>query len=412
MNTKSSKIKYFEKAGIIYVMEQAAKYGFTYGSEDWFNLGQGAAEAGEIDGNLKRLTNIKINEVDQGYAPVSGRKELRRKIAGMYNDLFREGGEKYSFENVGVTGGGRVALSRVIVSLENIKLGYFVPDYSSYEGLLEGFHNITPCPIFLSEEENFKIDVELIKAEVKKQKLDALIFSNPSNPTGNLLSDDDLKSLIDFAREENIILIIDEFYFNYIYDEEKSFVSASEYIEDIENDPVVIISGLSKAWRYSGFRVCWTLASTANTDNFSSVGSFLDGGANNPLQKAAEGIISSEAILQESKAIQKVFKEKRDYIITRLEKNGIKIVGESKAAFYVWANLEDLPEKINTGDKFFEACLKEKVIVVPGKFFDLNPGKMRTEKRFENMVRFSYGPEMEVIERGMKAVDRVVKFGK
>ncbi|MDO8259904.1 MAG: aminotransferase class I/II-fold pyridoxal phosphate-dependent enzyme, partial [Candidatus Magasanikbacteria bacterium] len=146
------------------------------------------------------------------------------------------------------------------------------------------------------------------------------------------------------------------------------------------------------------------------TENIAAAGSFLDGGANNPLQKAAEEIISREAIEQETKAIQSTFKPKRDFMIASLEKLGFKIVGEARGAFYIWASVENLDEKINTGDKFFEACLREKVIVVPGKFFDLNPGKVRTEKRFENLVRFSYGPAMKTIEKGMEAVGRVVNL--
>lgn len=401
--------KHFEKAGIIYVMEQAAKQGFTYDNSEWCNLGQGAAEAGEIEGNLARISELRIGELEQGYAPVAGRKKLRENIAGMYNDIFRSKLEnKYAFNNIAVAGGGRTAISRVVSCLQNIKIGYFVPDYSSYEGILAGFNNVEACPIFLRAEDNYKIDVELIKSEIEKQKLGAIIFSNPSNPTGNILMGEDLKNLLDFARQKGILLIIDEFYFNYIYEADRSFVSASEYIEDVDNDNVIIISGLSKSWRYSGFRICWTVGSKDLTENIAAAGSFLDGGANNPLQKASETIISREAIEQETKAIQTTFKPKRDFMIASLEKLGFKIVGEARGAFYVWASVENLTERINTGDKFFEACLQEKVIVVPGKFFDLNPGKFRTEKRFEGLVRFSYGPKMDTIEKGMEAIKGLI----
>ena len=392
-------------------MEQAAKYGFTYDNQGWCNLGQGAAEAGEINGNLDRITELKIGELEQGYAPVAGRKKLRENIAGMYNDLFRAKIEsKYSFENIAVAGGGRVAISRVVACLKNIKIGYFVPDYSSYEGILAGFNNVEACPIFLEAKDNFKIDVELIKTEIKKQNLQAILFSNPSNPTGNVLHGDNLKNLLDFARENKILLIIDEFYFNYIYFDNKDFVSVAEYITDIDTDSVILISGLSKSWRYSGFRICWTVGPRDMTENIAAAGSFLDGGANNPLQKAAEQIISKDAIIQESKAIKNNFLVKRDFVVSSLEKLGLKIVGESNGAFYVWASVENLSEKINTGDKFFEACLQEKVIVVPGKFFDLNPGKTRTEKRFDNLVRFSYGPTLKTIKKGIEAIERVVNL--
>lgn len=393
----------FDKAGIIYVMEEAAKSGFTYDNPDWCNLGQGAAEAGELIGAGERILDIKTNEVTQGYAPVAGRRKLRENVAQVYNSLFRKDlNSQYSFHNITISGGGRVALSRVMASLGDIKIGYLVPDYSSYEGLFKSF-SLDACPIFLSEEDNFKIDVELIKEEIKKQKLQAILFSNPANPTGNFISGEDLAELIKFARENEILLIIDEFYFNFVYSD-KEFISAAEYIEDIETDPVMIISGISKSWRYSGFRIAWTLSSREVASNLSSVGSFLDGGANNPLQVAVEKIVNEDFLRKETKAIQATFRAKRDFMIESLEKLGLEMKSEAGGAFYLWLALDKLPEAIKNSDNFFRACLEEKVIVVPGEFFDLEK-----EERFKNMIRISYGPNIDELRRGIENIKKVLK---
>ena len=60
---------------------------------------------------------------------------------------------------------------------------------------------------------------------------------------------------------------------------------------------------------------------------------------------------------------------------------------------------------------FFEACLKEKVICVPGRFFDVNPGKRRShiKSRLTNFVRFSFGPSMEELERGVEKIKKIIK---
>jgi aspartate/methionine/tyrosine aminotransferase len=73
--------------------------------------------------------------------------------------------------------------------------------------------------------------------------------------------------------------------------------------------------------------------------------------------------------------------------------------------FYVWGCVDKLPPPLNDGMGFFRAALEEKVIVVPGEFFDVNPGKRRHRhaSRFKSYVRFSFGPGMSVME---KAVDR------
>jgi hypothetical protein len=66
------------------------------------------------------------------------------------------------------------------------------------------------------------------------------------------------------------------------------------------------------------------------------------------------------------------------------------------STFYIWLNLGALPEGINDGLNFFQACLKEKVIVVPGIFFDLNPSKRRDlfDSPCHHFVRVSYGPKV------------------
>lgn len=77
-------------------------------------------------------------------------------------------------------------------------------------------------------------------------------------------------------------------------------------------------------------------------------------------------------------------------------------------AFYVWANLSKLPPLLDEGMNFFRECLKEKVIVVPGEFFDVNPGNRRSLMRFKNYCRISFGPEIEKLELGLDAIERVI----
>ena len=78
-------------------------------------------------------------------------------------------------------------------------------------------------------------------------------------------------------------------------------------------------------------------------------------------------------------------------------------------AFYVWANLAKLPKPLDDGMSFFRECLKEKTIIVPGVFFDVNPGNRRATARYKNYCRISYGPELEKVELGLAAFERVIK---
>lgn len=97
-----------------------------------------------------------------------------------------------------------------------------------------------------------------------------------------------------------------------------------------------------------------------------SSGSFLDGGASHPLQCAAIPLLEPKRYRQDVIALQKHFMKKRDYVLDRLAKMGLKVHVPPEATFYIWLDLSKLPEGIRDGMSFFEECLLEKVIVVPG----------------------------------------------
>jgi aspartate/methionine/tyrosine aminotransferase len=139
-----------------------------------------------------------------------------------------------------------------------------------------------------------------------------------------------------------------------------------------------------------------------------SAGSFLDGGANHPFQSVALPLLDPQVAFQETAAIQKHFCQKRDYMLERLQRMGIGVDVEPAGGFYVWANLSDLPEPLNEGMTFFREGLKEKVITVPGIFFDVNPESRRVLARFQNYSRISFGPEMKKLETGLDAIERMI----
>ena len=97
------------------------------------------------------------------------------------------------------------------------------------------------------------------------------------------------------------------------------------------------------------------------------------------------------------------------YMIDRLRSLGIRVDSEPRGAFYVWANLEDLPEPFNEGRSFFEKALSARVITVPGVFFDVNPGRRRRNARYQSYIRFSFGPRMEVLERGLDRLEALLR---
>ena len=341
--------------------------------------------------------------------------ELREAIASLYNNLYRRGmPSKYSAENVCVAGGGRTLLTRAAASLGHINLGHFLPDYTAYEELLDIFKAFTAIPILLEGERGYTFSADELRREILGRGLSALLLSNPCNPTGKLVYGDEMARWVGVARELDCALLIDEFYSHYIYRDglgELPIASAAAHVEDVTRDPVVLFDGLTKNWRYPGWRVTWALGPRSVIEALASAGSFLDGGGSKPLQRAAIPLLAPDYVRKETLAIHQAFREKRDWIVPRLEKLGVKLDAPPDGTFYAWGSVAKLPPPLNDGMGFFRAALEKKVITVPGEFFDVNPGKRRRggASRYRNYVRFSFGPSKESLALGIQRLEELVR---
>jgi aspartate/methionine/tyrosine aminotransferase len=402
------------KTGVIYVTSEAYKLGFSTADPDWCNLGQGQPETGELPGAPARVHSVSIAPDDQEYAPVAGLGELREAVSALYNRLYRKGmASQYTAENVCISGGGRAALTRAAASLGTINLGHFLPDYTAYEELLDIFKAFTSIPILLEGDRGYSFTADDLRREIQGRGLSALLLSNPCNPTGKLVAGEELDRWVHVARELDCTLLLDEFYSHYVYRGRPGQLpveSAARYVKDVDKDPVVIFDGFTKNWRYPGWRITWALAPKQVIERFASAGSFLDGGGSKPLQRAAIPLFDDQYVVAETNAIQTAFRDKRDRMLSRLERLGVRFDRVPDGTFYCWGNVAALPAPLNDGMGFFRAGLGKKVITVPGEFFDVNPGKRRHGRvsRFKDYVRFSFGPSLDVVERAMARLESLV----
>src|SRR5690606_33947468 len=157
-------------------------------------------------------------------------------------------------------------------------------------------------------------------------------------------------------------------------------------------------------------RCTWIVGPRAVIDAVSSTGSFLDGGGSKPLQRSAVPLLSPDLVQAETAAIQTAFRAKKDILKSALEQAGMRLDLDPDGTFYCWAALTALPAPIADGMSFFKAALKEKVICVPGEFFDINSGKRRSGRpsRFRQYARFSFGPEQAAVAEGARRIQRLV----
>ncbi|KAF8623564.1 hypothetical protein AX15_006333 [Amanita polypyramis BW_CC] len=418
--------------GVIYCSERAMANGFSYANAyEWSNLGQGAPEVGPIPNSAPRPESIPAPIDSLEYAPTTGLKQLREAVANLYNHTYRQGkNSQYTFENVCIVPGGRAGLSRVAAVVGDVYCNHQIPDYTAYAQVLSSFKRLIPMPTILEEKHKYRMDIEQAKKDIRNHGISVLIASNPRNPTGQVIKGNDLKELISLSHEGTTI-ILDEvggsisiwlihnpgpkFYSWYIYPEHESdygkSISSAKYIEDVNNDSIIIIDGLTKNWRLPGWRICWVIGPKNLITALSQSGSYLDGGANHPMQLAAVPLLDPAYVALEKVALQRHFKTKRDHVLARLHQLHLDVEVPPNSTFYVWLNLEKLPAPLNNGLTFFEELLKEKAIVIPGIFFDINPAHRRNlfNSPCHHFVRLSFGPSMETLDRGLDAIARVVK---
>jgi len=389
--------------GVIFVVAEAHKRGFWNGNPDWCNLGQGQPEVGEMEGAPPRLSAIEIRPEDHAYGPLEGTDELRELVAAHYNRLYRRGKEsQYTAANVAVASGGRLALTRALAALGPVHCGYQLPDYTAYEDMFNThLARLSAVAVRTRESDGFLLTPELFEQAVAAHGLGAFVVSNPCNPTGNVVEGAELKAIVDAARARGVTLFMDEFYSHFILDGDAP-VSSAAYVGDVNEEPVLVVDGLTKSYRYPGWRVGWVVGPPPLVEAMARTASAIDGGPSRLAQRAALEVLQPERADQETAALRARFRNKRDVMVRRLKEMGIRFAREPASTFYCWASLADLEPPFDDAMEFFWRALDRKVMTVPGKFFDVNPGGFRRgESPYRRWMRFSFGPPMDNMQLGL-----------
>lgn len=410
-------VRYVPYMGVIWTVNEASKLGFYNGHPDWCNVGQGQPEVGTIDGAPDRIKSLKLQPSDAAYGPVGGTLEVREAIADWVNRTYRKGMSQYTAENVSFACGGRLALTRLYsIFKDGARIAYKNPDYTAYEDYLYPLrHNCELIELRAEEKDGFTVPVERFENFMHDVRPNAFVFSNPCNPTGQVIKDEAMDRYIEAARKENCLLGADEFYATFSYNEDGSpaekAVSALPYVKDINRDPVIVFDGLTKGFRYPGWRAGWAIGPKYLIEMINRAASAVDGGPSTMVQRGvieelAEGHAEAELL-----ATRKEFAVKRKMMMEGLAELGIHTpANQPLGTFYLWASIENLPGKLSDADYFFHACLQKKVITVPGHFFDVRPFRVRpTNEPYRHWVRFSYGPNRQTIKTALERIAQVIE---
>ncbi len=317
------------------------------------------------------------------YTPAQGIPELREAVARKFN---KDYGTDYTEENVIITAGAKQAIYLAVQALVNPKEEVLIhtPAWVSYEPIV----NLALAkPVFVKTEENFKLTRESLEKAVT-EKTKALILNYPNNPTGAVMDKKEMKEIIDFCLENDIYIISDEIYDKIVFKEFKSAASLTK-----EKEKIVIVNGFSKTYSMTGFRVGYAIASSEIVKAMTRMLSHSTSCVTSFVQKAAlEALEKCDYFVE---GMVKAFRERRDYMVKRLEEMDIDCV-KPDGTFYAFP---DFSKYERDSLKMADYLLTEaKVAVVPGIAFYA-----------EGYQRLSFATSMENIEEGMNRIENALK---
>ncbi len=291
-------------------------------------------------------------EEQNGYTSHPGIPALRQKIAEQYPHL------NLPMSGVVVTVGSQEAMTAAFLSIVDEGDEVLIPNpgFPAYDACVK-ISQGNPVYYRLPADNDFAFDIEEFKKGITP-KTKAVVVISPSNPTGKIFTQDDLKQIADVLKDTGIYLISDEIYSDLWFTERPH--SASEYY-----DKTIIVSGLSKSLSMTGWRMGWAASSQAEIMRAIHVlHGFLTVCTSTITQKAAllGWTVEAEAAKQYARD---VYKKRGEFLVDLFEKElGLRATSP-EGAFYTMLDVRSLGDDVEIAEK----CLQNRVVTVPGVAF-------------------------------------------
>ncbi len=363
--------------------------------EDVVNFGVGEPDFA-TPAHIVAAAKKAIDEGHTKYTASSGIPELKKAIC---DKLLRDNGLTYEPSQIIVSNGAKHSLFNACSALveEGDEVIIPSPYWLSYPELVKLCGG---TPVFVKAERGngFKITPEQLKAAITP-KTKMFIFNSPSNPTGAVYTESEVRAIGKVCEEAGIFVLADEIYEKLVYTGVKPF-SIANCSEKLKENTIVV-NGVSKTYAMTGWRIGYLAAPKDIAKAIDSFQSHATSNANTIAQYAAlKAIESSE---EEIIKMRNVFAERREKMLERIKTMHEVFCVVPDGAFYVMIVVEGLygrtyrGKKIENSVDFATSLLEtEKVATVPGKAFGA-----------DDCVRLSYSLSMEDM---LKGLDRIEKF--
>ena len=310
---------------------------------------------------IKEAAIAAIRNGQTKYTPAAGTNDVRQAVAYRIKEDF---GVDYDWSSIIVSSGAKACLFAVFSVLINPGDEVILPApfWVSYSAQIKMCGGV-PVSVFAPESQSFKITPEQLEAAIT-DKTKAFVINNPSNPTGMIYNREELLALAEVCVRHDLYIVSDEIYYRLCYDGAE-FVSVASLGEDIKKH-TILINGVSKSYAMTGWRCGYAAFGDKNMAKITA----------NALSQALGGIgtmnqVAMAAALrgpQDSvEVMRRVFQERRDYMVSRINAiEGVSCI-KPNGAFYVMMNIEDQigrtlgGHEIRTASDFSMAFLEKRV---------------------------------------------------
>lgn len=346
--------------------------------------------------NIKEAAIASIRAGQTKYTPASGLPALKKAVCAR---LKADCGIEYEPSQIVIASGAKHSIYVALCCLLNPGDEVLIPapswvTYAEAVCMAGGRPVLVDAP----ESADFKVTAEQLRAAITpSSKL--LILNNPSNPTGMLYDEAELRSLAKVCVDADLYIMADEIYYRLMYDGRK-FTSIASLGNDVK-ERTILINGVSKSYAMTGWRIGYSASTPELAKLMSNYLSHSTSAPSTISQYAAiEALEGDQSSVEE---MRRVFEQRRDYIVNRINSiDGVSCL-KPDGAFYVMVNMTSLKGRtlggrlINDGDDFAMAFLEtENVAVVPCSGFGA-----------PDFLRWTYAASMNDIERGL---DRLEHF--
>jgi len=328
------------------------------------------------------------------YAPVAGTPDLRRAVA---DKLARENGLSYDPAEIVVSFGGKHSLYNAFMVLCDpgdeviIPAPYWV-SYPEQAKLAGG----EPVFVPTDPDRGFHLDLDAL-ARAVTPRTRAIVLNSPSNPTGAVLSRQEIEAVADLARRHDLWVISDEIYEHLVYDGREHVSIAG--LEGMK-ERTILVNGLSKAFAMTGWRVGYAAAPRPVAEAMTAFQGHVTHGLPGFIQAAAVAALQSPP--ETVQAMVREYDRRRRYVVERLRSMPGVRCAEPEGAFYAFLDISALLGRqagIETDMDLASHLLEEgRVAVVPGTGFGW-PGALR----------LSYATSMEQLQEGLDRMERVFR---